>query len=281
MADGLASLKSPKSSPAASASRLHGRRGSSATRVFAIRAFFNRATCRRLGTSSGWIRCSLTLSEVRNEAHHHRGRSALCRYGNRSRVQRGWKPAVQGVPHGVKEAAAPIATTGNGTFQATISKDETEINYVPDLQRIGGRSQAGAHPHWLSTEFRRDRALVVRFGHQSFPTPLTTPHCTDNDPSDLHAGRVAGTLTAADVRAQAGNGIEGPTPAEWSQLLGLVRAGGPTRTCTAASFPAARSAASWITGTTTTTTTAITTTESSRREWRGPLTTIVSGYLFA
>src|SRR6478752_1686631 len=47
---------------------------------------------------------------------------------------------------------------------------------------------------------------------------------------------------------------------------------GPTRTYIAASFPAARSAASWITGTTTTTTTAITTTESSRREWRGPLT---------
>lgn len=138
---------------------------------------------------------------------------------------------------GVKEAAAPIATTGNGTFEATISKDETEIDYVLTFQELEGEVRQ-AHIH---IGYPQNSGGIVLWLCDSAtnpsPTPLTTPHCTDNDPSNLHQGRVTGTLTAADVRAQAGNGIEGPTPAEWSQLLELVRAGRTYANVHSSKFP--------------------------------------------
>jgi hypothetical protein len=138
---------------------------------------------------------------------------------------------------GYKEAAAPIATTGNGTFEATISKDETEINYVLTFDSLEGDVRQ-AHIH---IGYPQNSGGIVLWLCDSAtnpsPTPLTTPHCTDNNPNDQRAGRVTGTLTAADVRAQTGNGIEGPTPAEWSQLLGLIRAGRTYANVHSAKFP--------------------------------------------
>jgi hypothetical protein len=133
---------------------------------------------------------------------------------------------------GFKEAPAPIATTGNGTFEAAISKDETEINYVLTFDALEGDVRQ-AHIH---IGYPQNSGGIVLWLCDSAtnpsPTPLTTPHCMDSDP---RAGRVTGTLTAADVRVQTANGIDGPT--EWSELLGLIRAGRTYANVHSAKFP--------------------------------------------
>ena len=40
--------------------------------------------------------------------------------------------------NGLKEAPAVVSTTGTGTFRATISRDETEINYVLTFKDLEG-----------------------------------------------------------------------------------------------------------------------------------------------
>jgi hypothetical protein len=133
---------------------------------------------------------------------------------------------------GYKEAPAPISTSGTGTFEAAISKDETEINYVLTFDALEGDVRQ-AHIH---IGYPQNSGGIVLWLCDSAtnpsPTPLTTPHCMDSDP---RAGRVTGTLTAADVRTQTANGIDGPT--EWSELLGLIRAGRTYANVHSAKFP--------------------------------------------
>jgi hypothetical protein len=61
------------------------------------------------------------------------------------------------------------------------------------------------------------------------PSPrTTTPACNQDDPSNLRAGTVSGTLTEADVQSVAANGVAGPTastPGEFAEVVALVRAG--------------------------------------------------------
>src|SRR5262245_50714434 len=121
----------------------------------------------------------------------------------------GGGPRFREFLNGFKEAVAPISTTGNGTFRATISRDETQINYIwtfADLEgdvrqahiHIGHPQNAGGIVLWLCAS-------------DANPSPsATTPPCTQDNPLDQRSGRVAGTLTAADVIAQTGNGIAGP-----------------------------------------------------------------------
>ena len=124
--------------------------------------------------------------------------------------------------NGYKEAAAPVSTTGTGTFEATISNDETEIEYVLTFQELEGDVlQAHIHIGHPQNSGGIVLWLCETAGVQS---PVdTTPDCTQGEPGNLRANRVTGTLTAADVRAQTANGIAGP--AEWSEVLGLIRAG--------------------------------------------------------
>jgi len=124
--------------------------------------------------------------------------------------------------NGYKEAANPISTTGTGTFHATISQDETEVNYELTFANLEGDVlQAHIHIGHPQNSGGIVLWLCETAGVQS---PVdTTPDCTENDPGSLRSGRVTGTLTAADVRAQTANGIAGP--AEWQEVLGLIRAG--------------------------------------------------------
>ena len=63
--------------------------------------------------------------------------------------------------NGYKEAAAPIATTGTGTFRATINKDETEIDYELTFENLEGDVRQ-AHIHIGHPQGRwRHRALAV------------------------------------------------------------------------------------------------------------------------
>ena len=124
--------------------------------------------------------------------------------------------------NGYKEAPAPVSTTGVGTFQATISNDETEIEYVLTFADLEGDVRQ-AHIH-IGHPQAAGGVVLWLCDSAANPSPsATTPECTQEDPGNLRAGRVTGTLTAADVQAQTANGIAGP--AEWAEVLGLIRAG--------------------------------------------------------
>lgn len=125
--------------------------------------------------------------------------------------------------NGYKEAAVVVSTTGTGTFRATISNDETEINYeltFKDLQgevrqshiHIGHPQNSGGITLWLCQTAASMNPLAGN----------STPSCIMDDPTELHAGKVTGKLTAADVQAVAGTGI---AAGEWEEVLGLIRAG--------------------------------------------------------
>jgi hypothetical protein len=125
---------------------------------------------------------------------------------------------------GLKEAPAIVSTTATGTFTATLNDDETEINYVltfQDLQsdvrqahiHIGYPQNAGNIVLWLC-----DSAAA--------PNPVSpfesTPLCVPSGVTDFRNGTVTGTLTAAEVVAQAANGI---AAADWAEVVALVKGG--------------------------------------------------------
>ena len=123
--------------------------------------------------------------------------------------------------NGYKEAAAPVSTTGTGTFKAEISKDGSEINYELTFQDLEGDVRQ-AHIH-IGHPQNQGGIVLWLCDSATNPSPsATTPECTADDPGNLRAGHVTGTLTAADVQAQTGNGI---AAGEWEEVLGLIRAG--------------------------------------------------------
>jgi CHRD domain len=125
--------------------------------------------------------------------------------------------------NGFKEAAAPISTTGTGTFRAEISKDETEISYELTFENLEG-NVTQAHIHIGHPQGQGGIVLwLCQTATNMNPLPgNSTPSCTIDDPTNFRAGKVTGTLTAADVAAQAANGI---AAGEWEEVLGLIRAG--------------------------------------------------------
>ncbi len=123
--------------------------------------------------------------------------------------------------NGLKEAPAVISTTGTGTFRATISQDESEIDYALTFQdlegdvrqahiHIGHPQNAGGIVLWLC-----DSAV-----NPAPPRTPPTPHCASA--LSAQAGSVMGTLTASDVQTQAANGI---APGEFAEVIALIRAG--------------------------------------------------------
>jgi len=131
--------------------------------------------------------------------------------------------------NGLKEAAAPVSTTGSGSFKATINKEETEINYELSFEDLEGDVRQ-AHIHIGLPQ--GSGGIVLWLCQTTFnPAPATSPNvpqCTANDPMNLRAGKVSGTLTKTDVLAQTANGIGGvgsDPDAEWAEVLGLIRAG--------------------------------------------------------
>ena len=55
------------------------------------------------------------------------------------------------------------------------------------------------------------------------PSPFaSTPECTADDPTNLRAGKVSGTLTIDEMLAVANNGV---AAGEWEEVLSLIRAG--------------------------------------------------------
>ncbi len=135
---------------------------------------------------------------------------------------------------------AVVSTTGNGSFQATVSRDGTEINYELTFRELEGDVRQ-AHIH-IGLPQNAGGIVLWLCDSEANPSPLaTTPPCTQNDPMDLRSGRVTGTLTAADVQNLAANGIAGPTattPGEFEEVVALIKAGKTYANVHSASFPA-------------------------------------------
>jgi hypothetical protein len=114
---------------------------------------------------------------------------------------------------GFQEVPA-ISTTGNGTFDAKISADETEIEWTLSYSDLEG-TVLQAHIHFgqlsvnggISAFLCANPPIVPPAGTQACPTP---------------SGTVSGTITAANVIGPAGQGIAATQLAE---LIRAIRAG--------------------------------------------------------
>ena len=123
--------------------------------------------------------------------------------------------------NGFKEATAVVSTTGTGTFHASINADETEINYFLTFRDLEGDVRQ-AHIH-IGHPQNQGGIVLWLCDSENNPAPSDlTPACTQADPNNARAGEVSGTLTAADVQAQAGNGI---AAGEFAEVIALIRAG--------------------------------------------------------
>ena len=126
---------------------------------------------------------------------------------------------------GLKEAPQIVSTTGTGTFRAEVSRDGTEIDYVLTFKNLESDVRQ-AHIH---LGYPQNAGNIVLWLCDSAEAPLpvspveSTPLCVQNDPTDFRNGTVTGTLTEADVIAQAANGIAGP--ADWAEVVALIRGG--------------------------------------------------------
>ena len=126
---------------------------------------------------------------------------------------------------GLKEAPAIVSTGATGTFEASISKDGSAIDYVLTFQNLESDVRQ-AHIH---IGYPQNAGNIVLWLCDSAPplpqvSPIaSTPLCVQNDPNDFRNGRVTGTLTEADVIALTANGIAGP--ADWNEVVALVRDG--------------------------------------------------------
>ena len=129
--------------------------------------------------------------------------------------------------NGLNEAPAIVSTTGDGTFEAVISRDETEISYTLTFKELEGDVRQ-AHIH-IGHPQNSGGIVLWLCDSDANPSPrANTPACNQDDPANLRAGTVSGTLTEADVQSLPGNGVAGPTATtagEFAEVVALVRAG--------------------------------------------------------
>ena len=115
---------------------------------------------------------------------------------------------------GYEETPSAVSTTGNGTFKATISKDESRIDWELTYNDLEGAVQQ-AHIH---------------FGQKSVTGPISVFLCTNlgngpvgTQPCPAPPATISGTITAADVTNLANE--RGISAGELNELIKAVRAG--------------------------------------------------------
>ena len=121
---------------------------------------------------------------------------------------------------GYEETAAPgsaggaVSTTGNGTFTARISNDETRIDWELSYSDLEGAVQQ-AHIH---------------FGQRAVTGPISVFLCTNlgngpagTQPCPAPPATISGTITAADVTNLANE--RGISAGELDELILAIRAG--------------------------------------------------------
>ena len=127
---------------------------------------------------------------------------------------------------GLKEAPQIVLTTGTGTFEASISRDGSEIDYVLTFENLKSDArQAHIHLGWPQSNGSVVLWLCDSDGPGLPASPVaSTPLCSQNSaPGDIKNGRVEGTLTAADLVPVAANGIAGP--ADFGNVVAAIRSG--------------------------------------------------------
>lgn len=115
-----------------------------------------------------------------------------------------------------EEEVPVVVTTGNGTFRAVISKDETEIGYelsYSDLQS----TVTQAHIH-LGQPNVNGGIVVWLCGNPS--ATISPPAGTQTCP--IPSGRITGTITGANIVGPASQGV---TTGEMDQLIRAIRDG--------------------------------------------------------
>src|SRR6476619_7421488 len=115
---------------------------------------------------------------------------------------------------GYEETPSAVSTTGNGTFNARISNDESRIEWELSYNDLEGAVQQ-AHIH---------------FGQKSVTGPISVFLCTNlgngpagTQPCPAPPATISGTITAADVTNLANE--RGISAGELDELIQAIRAG--------------------------------------------------------
>lgn len=115
---------------------------------------------------------------------------------------------------GYEETPSAVSTTGNGTFSARISKDESRIEWELRYASLEGDIQQ-AHIH---------------FGQKSVSGPISVFLCTNlgNGPAGTQScppppAKISGTITAVDVTNLANE--RGISAGELDELIAAIRVG--------------------------------------------------------
>lgn len=114
---------------------------------------------------------------------------------------------------GYEETPSAVSTTGNGTFNARISKDESRIDWELTYEDLEGAVQQ-AHIH---------------FGQKSVTGPISVFLCTNlgngpagTQPCPAPPAKISGTITAVDVTNLANE--RGISAGELDELIEAIRA---------------------------------------------------------
>ena len=115
---------------------------------------------------------------------------------------------------GYEETPSAVSTTGNGTFNARISNDESQIEWELSYNDLEGAVQQ-AHIH---------------FGQKSVAGPISVFLCTNlgngpagTQPCPAPPATISGTITAVDVTNLANE--RGISAGEFDELISAIRAG--------------------------------------------------------
>ena len=115
---------------------------------------------------------------------------------------------------GYEETPSAVSTTGNGTFNARISNDESRIDWELSYNDLEGAVQQ-AHIH---------------FGQRSVTGPISVFLCTNlgngpagTQPCPAPPAKISGTIVAADVTNLANE--RGISAGELDELISAIRAG--------------------------------------------------------
>ncbi len=124
---------------------------------------------------------------------------------------------LRGLLVGTQEVPV-VMTSGHGTFDATISKDETSISYeltYADMQS----TVTQAHIHIGQPNVNGGIVVWLCGNPTAGPPPISPPAGTQTCPP---SGTITGTITAANVNGPPAQGV---TSGEIGQLIEAIRDG--------------------------------------------------------
>lgn len=119
--------------------------------------------------------------------------------------------------NGFEETPLTLSTPASGQFTAHINQSETMITFELSYQGLEGSVQQ-AHIHLGRPAITGGIVLFLCTNLGNAPATVPTPQSCPAAPATI-----SGTLTAADVVAQTGQGIDGA--ADFGEIVRAIRAG--------------------------------------------------------